>query len=140
MLVRRDEHSDSVLVDLGAAAPGARLTPVFDRSPREGECSKPEAEGAETERESRAHRPPAFRETVMSTIEFKQGAPHEWRIYENGNEHVGDVYRHRDILDPQSSYFVVHVDEHPGGPVTVHDRTRVRGVAERLVLDHPLWT
>ena len=75
----------------------------------------------------------------MSTIDVKQGAPDEWRIYQNGNEHVGDVYRHRDILDPRSSYFVVHVDEHPGGPVTVHDRARVRGVAERLVLDHPLW-
>ena len=96
--------------------------------------------GAETERESRAHRPPAFMETVMSTITFKQGAPNEWRIYENGNEHVGDVYRHRDVLEPQSSYFVVHIDEHPAGPVTVHDRAHVRGAAERLVLDHPLWT
>ena len=75
----------------------------------------------------------------MSTIEFKQGVPNEWRILQD-DEHVGDVYRHRDILDPQSSYFVVHVDEHPGGPVAVHDSTRVRGVAERLVLDHPLWS
>ena len=75
----------------------------------------------------------------MSTIEFKQGTPDEWRILQD-DEHVGDVYRHRDILDPRSSYFVVHVDEHPRGPVTVHDRARVRGVAERLVLDHPLWS
>ena len=75
----------------------------------------------------------------MSTIGFRQGAADEWRITQN-NETVGDVYRHRDILDPQASYFVVHLAEDPRGFVRVHDPARVRDIVRDRLQSHPLWT
>lgn len=75
----------------------------------------------------------------MSTIAFRQGAPNEWRILQD-NEHVGDVYRHRDILDPAASLFVIHLDEDPRGFVRVHDPARVRQIVRDRLETHPLWT
>ena len=74
----------------------------------------------------------------MSAIAFRRIAPDESRIYQDG-DHVGEVYRHRDVLSPGSHFYVVHLDEDPRGPCRVHDRSRIREVAERLVLSHPLW-
>ena len=74
----------------------------------------------------------------MSEITFKRVAPHEARIFQDG-DHVGDLYRQTDILDPSSSYFVIHLDEDARGPVRVHERSRVRDIAQRLVDTHPLW-
>ena len=74
----------------------------------------------------------------MSAIAFRRIAPDESRVYRDG-EHVGDVYALDDPLREGARYFVVHLDEDSRGPCRVHDRSRVREVAERLVLSHPLW-
>ena len=74
----------------------------------------------------------------MTNITFKRMDPHESRIYYE-NDYVGDVYCQRDVLDPTSHYYVIHLDEDERGPVRVHERSRIRDVATRLVLTHPLW-
>ncbi len=75
---------------------------------------------------------------MTGQITFGRVGADEARIYQDG-DHVGDLYRQRDILDPAaSSYFVIHLDEDPRGPVTVHERSRVREVARRLLDSHPL--
>jgi len=75
----------------------------------------------------------------MGSVTFKRVTPHESRIYSDG-DHVGDVYRQDDILAPGSVYYVVHVHEDPRGPRRVHDRSRIRQTAQRLVDSHPLWS
>ena len=74
----------------------------------------------------------------MDRVTFKRIAPDESRIYHDGDR-VGDIYRQPDCLEPGAHYYVVHLDEDRRGPVRVHDRARVREVAERLVRTHPLW-
>ncbi len=73
----------------------------------------------------------------MDRVTFKRIAPDESRIYRDGDR-VGDIYRQPDCLVPGAHYYVVHLDEDWRGPVRVHDRARVREVAERLVRTHPL--
>ncbi len=75
----------------------------------------------------------------MSPVTFKRVTPHESRIYSDG-DHVGDVSRQDDILAPGRVYYVVHVHEDPRGPRRVHDRSRIRQTAQRLVDSHPLWS
>ena len=75
----------------------------------------------------------------MSRITFKRIAPDESRIYDADGDYVGDVYAHDDILHAGRRYFVVHLDEDPRGPHRVHERDRVREVAQRLVDTHPLY-
>ena len=43
-----------------------------------------------------------------------------------------------DILNPGEHYYVVHLDEDYRGPVRVHERSRIRDVAQYLVDTHPL--
>ena len=74
----------------------------------------------------------------MSHITFRRIAPDEARILADG-EHVGDLYRRDDILDRGAVFYVVHLDEDPRGPVRVHERARIREVAEHRVRSHPLW-
>ena len=74
----------------------------------------------------------------MTGITFKRIAPDESRIYQDG-DHVGDVYALDDPLHAGARYFVVHLDEDPRGPCRVHDRNRIRAVAESRVRSHPLW-
>ena len=74
----------------------------------------------------------------MSRIDFKRIASDESRIVQDG-DHVGDVYAHDDILCPGRRYFVIHLDEDPRGPKRVHERHRVRDLAQQLVDSHPLW-
>ena len=75
----------------------------------------------------------------MDSITFKQITLRESRIYA-GVEYVGDVYRRDDILAPGHFFYVVHLDEDPRGPRRVHERRRIREVAQRLVDSHPLWS
>ena len=75
----------------------------------------------------------------MDRIAFKRVAPHESRIYADG-DHVGDVYRQDDLLAPGRVYYVVHLHEDPRGPRRVHDRRRIRDLAQGLVDSHPLWS
>ena len=74
----------------------------------------------------------------MRSVTFKRIAPEESRIYHDGDL-VGEVRRVPDILKPRSHYYVIHLDEDWRGPGRVHERSRVREVAERLVDTHPLW-
>ena len=74
----------------------------------------------------------------MSRIGFKRIKPRESRIHDSDGDHVGEVYRQDDILNPGRSYFVVHIIEDWRGPVRVHERHRIREVAQRLVDTHPL--
>ena len=74
----------------------------------------------------------------MDRLAFKRITPQESRIYADG-DHVGDVYRHDDILAPGRVYYVVHFFEDPRGPRRVHDRRRIRDVAQILYESHPLW-
>ena len=74
----------------------------------------------------------------MTAITFKRSSPDEARIYQD-EDHVGDVYRLRDILDPARTYFEIHLSEDPRGPVRVRDRSRIRAVAQELVDTHPLF-
>ena len=74
----------------------------------------------------------------MSGLAFRRIAPDEARIYLDGDR-VGDVYRQQDVLSPGLHFYMVHLDEDPRGPCRVHDRNRIREVAERLVGSHPLW-
>ena len=74
----------------------------------------------------------------MSRIQLKRVAPDESRIFHDG-DHVGDVYAHDDILRAGRRIFIIHLDEDPRGPRRVHERHRVREVAQQLVDSHPLW-
>ena len=74
----------------------------------------------------------------MSQVSFKRITPTESRIFADG-DHVGDVYRQEDILNPGRYYYVVHLSEDPRGPRRVHDRSRIRTVAQDLVSSHPYW-
>ena len=74
----------------------------------------------------------------MNRVTFKRLTPHESRIYADG-EHVGDVYRHDDILVPGQGFYVVHLFEDPRGARRVHERSRIHEVAEDLLASHPLW-
>ena len=74
----------------------------------------------------------------MSPVTFKRIAPDETRILAGG-EHVGDLYRHPDILNAGAVFYVVHLCEDPRGPVRVHERSRIRRVVERQLRSHPLF-
>ena len=75
---------------------------------------------------------------MTGRVAFARLTPDESRIYADG-DHVGDVYRHDDILAPGSVYYVVHLHEDPRGPRRVHDRGRIRDVAQSLLDSHPLF-
>ena len=74
----------------------------------------------------------------MSPVTFKRVTPRESRIYADG-DHVGGVYRLDDILAPGRVYYVVHLFEDPQGPRRVHERSRIRDVAQQLVDSHPFF-
>ena len=73
----------------------------------------------------------------MCQVTFKRITPDESRIYDADGDHVGDVYAQDDILDPGRRVYVVHLSEDPRGFVRVHDRSRIRQVAEERLRSHP---
>ena len=73
----------------------------------------------------------------MGCVTFRRLTPHESRIYADG-DHVGDVYRQDDILAPGHVFYVLHLFDDPRGPQRVHERSRIREVAQHLVDSHPL--
>ncbi len=75
----------------------------------------------------------------MDSITFKRVNPRESRIHDADGDHVGDVYRQDDILAPGSVFWVVHLHDDPRGPRRVHDRHRIRHVAQSLLHSHPLF-
>ena len=74
----------------------------------------------------------------MCQVSFKRITPEESRIFADG-DYVGDVYRQPDILREGEHYYVIWLDEDFRGPVRVHERERIREVAEQRVRSHPLW-
>ncbi len=75
----------------------------------------------------------------MDSITFKRITPQDSRIYDATGDHVGDVYRQDDILSPGQVFYVLHLFEDPRGPRRVHDRGRIREVAQSLLDSHPLF-
>ena len=75
----------------------------------------------------------------MDTVTFKRITPHESRIYDANSDHVGDVYRQDDILSPGQVFYVLHLFEDPRGPQRVHERSRIRELAQHLLDSPPLW-
>ena len=74
----------------------------------------------------------------MTEITFRRIGEDEARILADG-ECVGDLCRHPDILDPGAVYYVIHLIEDPRGFRRVHDRSRIREVAQSMVDSHPCW-
>ena len=74
----------------------------------------------------------------MSSVTFKRVTPRESRIYADG-DHVGDVCRQDDILSPGQAFWIVHLHDDPRGPSRVHDRGRIRHLAQSLLDSHPLF-
>ena len=75
----------------------------------------------------------------MSHVTFKRMTPEESRIYDHDGDHVGDVYRQDDILNPGRHYYVIILDEDWRGPVRVHERSRIRDVAAQRLRSHPFY-
>ena len=71
-------------------------------------------------------------------IAFRRIDEHEALIVADG-ETVGGLYRRTDILGGGTVH-VVHLDEDWRGPVRVHERHRIREIAEERIRTHPLWT
>ena len=74
----------------------------------------------------------------MTRIALRRIDEHEALIVADG-ETVGGLYRRTDILGGGTVY-VVHLDEDWRGPVRVHERHRIREIAEERIRTHPLWT
>ena len=72
----------------------------------------------------------------MCHVTFQRVAEDEARILAD-NEYVGDLYRHRDILEDGAVLFIVHLEDDPRGFVRVHQRHRVREVAAERIRTHP---
>ena len=75
---------------------------------------------------------------MSSTITFTRVGEDEARIHDADGDYVGDLFRHPDILHQGEYFYVVHLSEDPRGPVRVHERSRIREVAQRLIDTHPL--
>ena len=75
---------------------------------------------------------------MSSTVTFTRVGNDEARIHDADGDYVGDLFRQRDVLNPASSFFVIHLSEDPRGPVRVHERSRIREVTQELLASHPL--
>ena len=74
----------------------------------------------------------------MSRITFRQLSADEARIHDADGDYVGDVFRQPDILDAGRHLYVIHLVDDPRGWVRVHDRSRIREVAQHRLDTHPL--
>ena len=73
----------------------------------------------------------------MSHITFKRVRPDASRIHDAEGDYVGDVYAHDDILNPGRRVYLVLLADDPRGWEAVHDRARIREVAEARLRSHP---
>ena len=73
----------------------------------------------------------------MSRVTFKRITSEQADIYDEDGDFVGEVFRHPDILNPGKFYFLVWLDEDPRSYVRVHERSRIREVAEERLASHP---
>ena len=76
---------------------------------------------------------------MSSTVTFTRVGANEARIHDADGDYVGDLFRQPDILEAGEHVYVIHLSEDPRGWVRVHERERVRTVAEERLRSHPLW-
>ena len=67
------------------------------------------------------------------SIRFKRTLPDHAHMY-HGEELVGKLTRQPDLLNSGSWFYAIHLFDDMRGPVRVHDRKRVREVAEQRIL------
>ena len=75
---------------------------------------------------------------MSSTITFTRIGDDEARIHDADGDYVGDLFRHPDILHQGEYFYVIHLADDPRGWVRVHERSRIREVAQRRLDTHPL--
>ena len=75
----------------------------------------------------------------MGQLTFKRIAAEESRIYDAGGDHVGDVFAQDDVLRSRPSRLRGPFERGPAGAsfARVHDRARIRQVAEERLRSHP---
>ena len=73
----------------------------------------------------------------MSHVSFQRVRPDESRIHDADGEYVGDVYAYENILIPGRCVYLILLEDDPRGWQAVHDRARIREVAEQRLLSHP---
>ena len=66
------------------------------------------------------------------SIRFKRTLPDHAHMY-HGEELVGELTRQPDLLNSGSWFYVIHLFDDMRGPVRVHDRKRIREVAEQRI-------
>ena len=75
---------------------------------------------------------------MSSTITFTRVGEDEARIHDADGDYVGDVFRQADVLNAGRHLFVIHLADDPRGWVRVHERSRIREVAQHRLDTHPL--
>ena len=71
-----------------------------------------------------------------TAIRFSRTSPEESRIYV-GKDYVGDVFAYDDTLREGARVYEIHLESDHRGPRRLHDRSRVRETAQRMV--DTLW-
>ena len=66
------------------------------------------------------------------TVRFKRTLPDHAHMY-HGEELVGELTRQPDLLNAGAWFYVIHLFDDMRGPVRVHDRKRIREVAEQRI-------
>ena len=66
------------------------------------------------------------------TIHFKRTLPDHAHMYHD-QELVGELTKQPDLLNAGSFFYIVHLFDDLRGPVRVHDRERVREIAEQRI-------
>ena len=69
-------------------------------------------------------------------ISFERTTGNEARILCD-DDWIGNLLRHRDVLEPGSHYYIVHLFDDPRGPIRVHDRSRIREATETRAASLP---
>ncbi|MCY4503818.1 MAG: hypothetical protein OXE57_19975 [Alphaproteobacteria bacterium] len=66
---------------------------------------------------------------MSSTVTFTRVSNDEARIHDVDGDYVGDLFRQRDILNPASSFFVIHLSEEHVAARDMLRRSRIICVA-----------
>ena len=72
-------------------------------------------------------------------LSFQLTAPDEVRIYRNGTEYIGDIYKDEDVLQAGRFHFIIWLAEDWRGWKRVTDRSQLRAETERWVESHPFY-
>ena len=72
----------------------------------------------------------------MCRVTFKRVGEDEARVYAD-SEHVGEVYRQRDVLRQGAVLYIVHLEDDPRGWCRVYRRDRLREVCAERIRTHP---